>query len=280
MFRLFARFALALCTCLSATAFAGQTCSEKPLSPEVIRSALLTGYNLQQKLDKLAPRVALLARVGQDLREYKLHYSHIAFVSREADDQPWQVSHLLNDCGAATSALWHEGLGNFFLDDMFAYDALVLIPDAATQNRLWNLLHDPAALERLHSSSYNVVAYPFSTLHQNSNQWVLEVMAQAFSPEPLGQRASTQAWLRANGYSPSTLQINPLKRLGGRVFKANVAFDDHPFDRRMGGQIDTVTVESVMAFLQRLDPGEQERHIPPPDLTRPGAKASDKAKAL
>ncbi|GAB7126863.1 DUF2145 domain-containing protein [Silvimonas sp. JCM 19000] len=275
MLRSLFRLSFVLLTALSLPALAGQTCSDKPLAPTTVRTALLTGYNLQQKLDKLAPRVALLARVGQDLREYKLHYSHFAFVSREADDQPWQVSHLLNDCGAATSALWHEGLGNFFLDDMFAYDALVVIPDDATQARLWALLHDPAALERLHSASYSVVAYPFSTLHQNSNQWVLEVLAQALSPDALGQRGSTQAWLKANGYNPTTLQINPLKRLGGRMFKANVAFDDHPFDRRMGGQIDTVTVESVVAFLQRMDPGEQERRIPPPELGKPQIKMAN-----
>ncbi len=190
MLRSLFRLSFVLLTALSLPALAGQTCSDKPLAPTTVRTALLTGYNLQQKLDKLAPRVALLARVGQDLREYKLHYSHFAFVSREADDQPWQVSHLLNDCGAATSALWHEGLGNFFLDDMFAYDALVVIPDDATQARLWALLHDPAALERLHSASYSVVAYPFSTLHQNSNQWVLEVLAQALSRMRWGNAAA------------------------------------------------------------------------------------------
>ena len=36
--------------------------------------------------------------------------------------------------------------------------------------------------------------------------------------------------------------------------RANIAFDDHPFDRRMAGQIDTVTVESVYRFIAHREP--------------------------
>ena len=35
---------------------------------------------------------------------------------------------LTEDCGSDRSDLWHEGLGNFFLDDMFSYDTLILVP--------------------------------------------------------------------------------------------------------------------------------------------------------
>jgi len=37
------------------------------------------------------------------------------------------------------------------------------------------------------------------------------------------------------------------------MFKANIAFDDHPFDRRMAGQIDTVTVDSVFRFMEQRE---------------------------
>jgi hypothetical protein len=42
------------------------------------------------------------------------------------------------------------------------------------------------------------------------------------------------------------------------MFRANIAFDDQPFDRRMAGQIDTVTVESVLRFVHQLDPGARD----------------------
>ena len=40
---------------------------------------------------------------------------------------------------------------------------------------------------------------------------------------------------------------------------AHIAFDDHPFDRRMAGQIETVTVESVFTWLQRARLAEAPR---------------------
>ncbi len=43
-------------------------------------------------------------------------------------------------------------------------------------------------------------------------------------------------------------------RRGGRMFRANIAFDDHPSGRRWAGRIDTVSVESVFAFITARDP--------------------------
>ncbi len=66
----------------------------------------------------------------------------------------------------------------------------------------------------------------------------------------IGDRAVAQDWLRLSGYRPTTLEISSMTRLGARLFEANVAFDDHPFDRRMAGQIDVVTVESIVDFMR------------------------------
>jgi hypothetical protein len=57
--------------------------------------------------------------------------------------------------------------------------------------------------------------------------------------------------LMGSGYRPSTLAIGPLTRLGGRVSAANVAFDDHPPEKRFTDRIETVTVDSVFDWLQR-----------------------------
>jgi hypothetical protein len=45
-----------------------------------------------------------------------------------------------------------------------------------------------------------------------------------------------------------------------------VRFDDHPFERRMDGQIDTVTVESIESFLRVADPGLREITLSVGDL--------------
>ena len=64
-------------------------------------------------------------------------------------------------------------------------------------------------------------------------------------------REQAQAWLQFKGYEPTTLQLGALTRLGGRVTAANVAFDDHPNDKRFSDRIETVTVDSVFSWLQR-----------------------------
>ena len=42
-----------------------------------------------------------------------------------------------------------------------------------------------------------------------------------------------------------------MTRLGARVTAANVAFDDHPNDKRFSDRIETVTVDSVFGWLGR-----------------------------
>ena len=54
-----------------------------------------------------------------------------------------------------------------------------------------------------------------------------------------------------SGYQPSVLKIGPLTRLGGRMTAANVAFDDQPNEKRFSDRIETVTVDSVLAWLRR-----------------------------
>ena len=47
-----------------------------------------------------------------------------------------RLVHELNSCGSTPSSLYDEGLGNFFLDDPFRYEAMIVIPDVEMQHRL------------------------------------------------------------------------------------------------------------------------------------------------
>ena len=70
--------------------------------------------------------------------------------------------------------------------------------------------------------------------------------------EPAAQtREPAQAWLQLQGDEPTTLHISALKRLGGRMTAANIAFDDHPNEKRFEDRIETVTADSVFAWLNR-----------------------------
>lgn len=64
------------------------------------------------------------------------------------------------------------------------------------------------------------------------------------------------------GYKLSEMEIGTLTRLGGWMFKANVAFDDHPDSLRFAGRIRTVTVESIETFLMTQRKGWDIFEIP------------------
>ncbi len=245
--------ALACLALLVGRAEAGQTCSENPPTAETLQKALRLALKARDALEASGAEAALIGRVGQDLSKYRLRYSHLGFVWRDHPQGRWLVVHELNQCGTAGSDLFNEGLGNFFLDDLFAWEALIVVPGEDWQKKIAAGLRE-GRFVRLHEANYNMLAYPFSTRYQNSNQWALEALADALGPGPFAGRAEAQQWLQTNGYAPTTLDIPALTRLGGRMFRANIAFDDHPSERRWAGKIDTVTVESVFAFAAARDP--------------------------
>jgi hypothetical protein len=103
--------------------------------------------------------------------------------------------HELNACGTKDSDLYTDGVGNFFLTDLYRYRAQVVIPGPEVQARVAAPLAGRTA-RRLHEPHYNMVSYVYSTRYQNSN---------------------------------------------------------HPFDRRMAGQIDTVTTDAIVGFVRGRD---------------------------
>lgn len=234
-------------------ALAGGACSETPPTPESVRKGLQLALKTFQALDQSGAKIALIGRVGSDLSKHKLRYSHMGMVWRDHPKGRWTVVHMLNNCGTANSALYDEGLGNFFNDDPFAYESIVAFPGEENQDRLIRSLRTALPASLFHPG-YNMVAYPWSTKYQNSNQWLVEVLAGAWAPEgTVFGRQQAQAWLKQAGYQPTLLRIGPLERLGGRMFRANIAFDDHPNELRFSDQIYTVTVESIVDFVRRLD---------------------------
>jgi hypothetical protein len=255
------RLIAVLCLLTASTAFAGHPCTEFVPTPDTVRKALTFAQQTRDALDASGAEVGLIARVGQDLSKYHLRYSHFGIVWRDNPQGRWMVTHELNSCGSASSSIYNEGLGNFFLDDMFAYETLVVIPGADTQKRLAAMLATKQPLA-MHGLPYNMLAYPFSTQYQNSNQWALEVYAAASASDGgVRDRKDAQAWLKAAGYRPDTLELDAMTRLGARITRANIAFDDHPFDRRMNGHIDTVTVDSAFRFINGREPEHHEIHL-------------------
>jgi len=210
----------------------------------------------ERAVDASGADVLVLARAGQDLSAYGLNYSHFGFAYRDVSQgRPlWRVVHKLNHCGTADAAVYRQGLGEFFLDRPHRYEAAFVVLAPALQAQLLPLLRDDTRIAQWHTPRYSMLAYPWAQTYQQSNQWALETLAGAAEPAAT-TRKQAQAWLQLRAYEPTTLHLGPLTRLGARATRANVAFDDHPNDKRFSDRIETVTVDSVFAWLQRTGLG-------------------------
>ena len=263
--------ALAIATATAANA--GQTCEATPPDTNSMTRALGLAERTQASLDASGAQVVVIARAGQDLRKYGLQWSHLAFAYREdapvqarpispvlgqISDLPlqaprhgtWRIVHKLNQCGTAEAAVFRQGLAEFFLDTPFRYEAAYVIPDPEVQAALLRVLTDDQRLVQWHTPAYSVVAYPWSTRYQQSNQWALETLAGSLDPAA-STRERAQAWLQLHDYQPTVLHLDAFTRLGARMTRANVAFDDHPNSKRFSDHIETVTVESMFDWMQR-----------------------------
>ena len=236
-------------------AYAGRQCETAKPTPQVIERGMALAQRTAAALDAAyaqdGTRVVLLARAGQDLTKYGQTWSHVGWAYRTPQGV-WRVVHKLNQCGSDRSMVTRQGLGEFFLDDLWRYQATWRAAPRAWQDALWQLLQDNGRALTLHQPRYSIVSYAWGTRYQQSNQWAIETLALAAEPG-LRQRAQAQAWLKLKDYQPATLRIGPLARLGGRVGSANVAFDDHPDAQRFANQIQTVTADSVLSWLDTLD---------------------------
>ncbi len=242
--------ALALWALLGLPAHAGRPCAPHQPTAQGIERGMQLAQRTAQALDASGARVVLLGRAGQDLSKYGLRYSHLGWAYK-SEAGPWRVVHKLNECGTAVAAVYRQGLGEFFLDDLWRHEAVWAVPVPEVQARLLPVLQANAQATQLHVRPYSMVSYAWGEKYQQSNQWALETLAAAMEPASVRQRAQAQAWLRFKGYEPSVLKIGPLTRLGGRVTAANVAFDDHPPEKRFSDRIETVTVDSALVWLER-----------------------------
>lgn len=262
--------ALAALLLAAAPAHAGRSCEARKPTPQLIERGMQLAQQTAAALDaehaRSGARVVVLGRAGQDLGKYGLRYSHLGWAYKTPEG-PWRVVHKLNDCHTAVAAVYRQGLGEFFLDDLWRYEAVWTVPTPEVQARLLPVLQANAQATQLHVRPYNLVSYAWGERYQQSNQWAIETLAAAMEPASVRGRAQAQAWLRLKGYEPSVLKIGPLTRLGGRATAANIAFDDHPPDKRFANRIETVTVDSVLVWLQRaqLAARAQRIHLCLPD---------------
>jgi hypothetical protein len=246
-----AALAALLTTTTAAPAHAGRSCEQRLPEASAVQRSIELAERTRQALDTSGAEVVVIARAGQDLTRYGLQWSHLGLAYRDPyAGGAWRIVHKLNQCGSARADVYRQGLAEFFLDDPWQYRAALAPLAPAAQAKLMAVLDDNRRVTGMHAAGYSMVAYPWSQRYQQSNQWVIETLAMAHDPAA-SSRERAQAWLRLHGYEPTVLRIGAMTRLGARLTAANVAFDDHPNDKRYSDRIETVTADSVFAWLER-----------------------------
>lgn len=244
-------FWLVLALSFVTTAQAGQSCDTTPAEAWRTTRGLAMAAQLNTTLNTRSDQVAVVARVGSDVSQYGLRYTHAALAYRSAPDAPWTVLHKLNTCGTDRGQLYRQGLGNFFLDTPHEYRALVLWLKPAIAEQVLAAVVSESRLRAIDQPRYSLLAYPFGTSTQNSNGWLIEFLAAATAPELIHTRSEAQRRLRNTHFDPDVIPVGTGERLGASFARANVSFLDHPLRHRLAGEYETVTVESLVRWLDR-----------------------------
>ncbi len=248
MYRLFFLVILWLAAWQPALSLAA--CKQETISQDAFNKASNLGVKLIEQLERLNPRVALVGRAGTDLSKYGLKYSHAGLVFRNHPKGKWVFTHLLVRCGETVSKLYDEGAITFFSDNPHKYQAILIVPNPALQIELEKLLLEGTA-RNLHEGRYSVIANPDKLLYQNSNQWVLEMLAVAKSIYlPADQRRHAIKLAMEYGFQPETVKVGFFKRHLAAMFHPHVKLDDHSQDDRLSGKFSVVTVKSIKQFLE------------------------------
>ena len=217
------------------------------------QNAYDSSFSLLEYLKTHAQRSAIVARAGSDLSKEKFNspqkYTHAGIAWKSSEDDLWRFQHILNVCAGPTSTLFVQNLVQFFDDGPHFYDFQIGIPSPQLQEKIADVLESSLA-NTLHNPRYSNIANPFNNQYQNSNGWVLSIIASAQSG--LQNIMDIQNYLHRGGYTPSQVRVGWLRgKLS--IFTANATTRDHTKKEKRKRWYKFVSVKSVFNYLNQTD---------------------------
>ena len=253
----------------AAHAFSFEVC-DRPHEPSADQRDVMLRFGaiVRDEIVASGEPVALVARSGLDLHRLDVRYSHEGVAIKDNDDRPWSVRELYFSCDEHRPRVYDEGLSGFLLgtdDPETGYVSLVFLPPERGATLRATAVDKQHALGVL-GGSYSANAYPFSTLHENCNQWVIELLADAWGDggdagSDADARARAQAWLRGQGYLPTvfTVPAHPMTWLPNVV--PWLSNDDHPPHEVAHNRYNVSMPSSIETFVQAKVPGARRVEI-------------------
>jgi hypothetical protein len=235
----------------------------KSLSAAQHDSLLRFGAVIKAELEKTGHHVALLARSGLELSLFDQRYSHAGVGLKAGTEGTWAVRQLYYACEEGQPRLFDQGLPAFVLGgdepELGYVSVLLLPPEPAAQ--LAATARDRRQALQLLSHSYSANAYPFSTLHQNCNQWLAELLAFAWgglhADEPESARTQAQRWLQTRGYEPTVFDVGWRMLMWVSELIPWIHTEDHPAEDLAQQRYRVSMPASINNFVRAAVPGTE-----------------------
>lgn len=238
-------------------------CDAAPPTSAVQQDRLLQFAAVVRETLAEAPEpVALVSRSGLDLARFGQRYSHAGLALRDHGDGPWTIRQLYFSCDEQQPRLFDQGLAGFVFgtaEPDAGHLSLLLLPGPAGDALAAAALDRRRALSLL-GARYGANAHAFAVDQQNCNQWVAELMAEAWSarPRPDGgvdvARRKAQQWLAQQGYAPTVFELGAPWMVAA-LFVPWVYRAGHPQDDLEAGRMRISMPASLEAFALRQVPG-------------------------
>lgn len=190
---------------------------------------------VREALEASGQSVALVARSGLQLGRFGQRFSHAGVALRSPAEGGWVVRQLYYACEAAEPQLFDQGLPAFVSggdEPDLGHLWLLLLPPPEAQ-QLQALARDNRRALQLLAPRYSANAHAFSTLYQNCNQWLAELLAAAWGGLPeaadtAAARAAAQRWLQTRGYEPTAFELGWSVLMWASTLVPLLHTDDHP----------------------------------------------------
>lgn len=234
---------------------------DRPATLSALQQSRLLQFSalIRRELQASGADVALVARSGTDLGRFGIRYSHAALALAASPLAPWAVRQLYYACDEARPRLFDQGLAGFVsgTDDAERGFVSVLLLPAADGRAVQAAALDNTRALRLLGATYSANAYAWATRYQNCNQWVAELLADAWHPLAGSRtpREQAQAWLRAQGYAPTPVAVDSHALVFAAQLVPYVHTRDHPLADLQALTMHVSLPASIEAFVQRRVPG-------------------------
>lgn len=235
-----------------------------PLTPTEQDRLLRFAAVVRDELDNSASGLVLVSRSGLDLSRFQIRYSHAA-IGWRADNGTWSARQLYYACDESRPRIYDQGLAGFVMgidDPGLGYISIVNIPRSAADSVRKAAL-DPATALQLLSPSYSANAYAYSTLYQNCNQWVMEMLAVGWGGLAAGQdiRTRAQTWLHQASYAPEPVDVGSRLLMLASTFMPMLHLDDHPPADRAAMRLKVSLPATAETFVRAQAPDSERVEI-------------------